>query len=187
MLRIVMLALVVALAAGCSSNPKDDNANGAKVDERTANGSQDGAQSRGMSDGEGTDGSAMTDAQKYSMEQLDNPNSALSIRTIYFAYDSSEITTESQELLTEHARLLGYNPGTQIVLEGHTDERGTRDYNLALGERRSKAVHEFLTAQGVNPSQLEVISYGEERPVAFEHNESAWQLNRRVELIYPGK
>jgi len=184
MLRIVMLALLLVLA-GCSTTGSDKDTDGAQVEGRTDGSSGQDAQSTGMKDAEGMDGGAMSDAQKYSREQLDNPNSPLSIRTVYFAFDSSEINAESQELLVEHARLLSYNPDIQVVLEGHADERGTRDYNLALGERRAKSVHEFLTAQGVNPTQLEVISYGEERPVALEHDESAWQLNRRVELIYP--
>ena len=121
---------------------------------------------------------------KYSIEALNDADSPLSVRTIYFAFDSAELTPESSDSLIEHARFLTLNTGIKIVLEGHTDERGTRDYNLALGEGRAKSVHEFLTSQGVNSNQLEVISFGEEQAVATEHNETAWQLNRRVELIY---
>lgn len=178
-----MLLLVLA---GCTTTGGDKDGDGAQVEERTGDSSSNqDAQASGMKDGEGMNGSSMSDAQKYSIQALNDPNSTLSIRTVYFAFDSSEISAESQELLVEHARFLSYNPEVQVVLEGHADERGTRDYNLALGERRAKSVHEFLTAQGVNHTQLEVISYGEEKPVDLEHNESAWALNRRVELIYP--
>lgn len=185
MLKIVLLMLLLVMA-GCTTTGGDKEMEGAQVEDRNSDGNtnQDG-QATGYKDGEGMDGSSMSEAQKYSMQALNDPNSPLSIRTIYFAFDSSEISAESQELLIEHARFLSYNPEVQVVLEGHADERGTRDYNLALGERRGKSVHEFLTSQGVNPSQLDVISYGEERPVALEHDDSAWQLNRRVELIYP--
>ncbi len=122
--------------------------------------------------------------EKYSMQALNDADSPLSIRTIYFAFDSSELSPESSDVLIEHAKFLSLNPSVKVILEGHTDERGTRDYNLALGEGRSKSVHEYLTSQGVSMSQLEVVSYGEEQPVATEHNESAWQLNRRVEIVY---
>ena len=73
-----------------------------------------------------------------------------------------------------------------MVLEGHADERGTREYNIALGERRAKAVQKYMLLQGASQSQIDVISFGEERPVALGHDESAWSLNRRVEILYPG-
>jgi peptidoglycan-associated lipoprotein len=81
---------------------------------------------------------------------------------------------------------LAQNPNVSVILEGHTDERGTREYNLALGERRAKSVQQLMQVQGVLPDQIQVISFGEERPVALDHSESAWRLNRRVELLYSG-
>lgn len=107
----------------------------------------------------------------------------LSKKIVYFDYDSSSITAESRQIIEAHARQLA-NSGGNVVLEGHADERGTREYNLALGEARAKSVKAVMTALGVAPSAIQTISYGEERPVALEHNESAWQLNRRVEIIY---
>jgi len=82
--------------------------------------------------------------------------------------------------------LLSSNPDVSVVLEGHADERGTREYNLALGERRAKAVEQLLVLQGVGQNQIQVISFGEERPVALGHDEEAWRLNRRVEFLYSG-
>lgn len=110
----------------------------------------------------------------------------LTKRVIYFAFDSSEVTEEGRDLLALHARHLTQHAEISVILEGHADERGSREYNLALGERRAKAVERLLTLQGVSAKQLQVISFGEERPVAFGHDESAWQLNRRVELLYSG-
>lgn len=117
---------------------------------------------------------------------LDDPASPLSKRTIYFDFDSYEVKAADRELIQAHARYLAQNPNEKIVLEGHTDERGTREYNIALGERRAKAVTQLMLLQGVSQSQLDMISFGEERPVALGHDESAWSLNRRVEILYSG-
>ena len=117
---------------------------------------------------------------------LDDPASPLSKRTIYFDFDSYEIKPADRELIQAHARYLAQNSNEKIVLEGHTDERGTREYNIALGERRAKAVSQLLLLQGVSQSQVDMISFGEERPVALGHDESAWSVNRRVEILYSG-
>lgn len=108
-------------------------------------------------------------------------------RVIYFDFDKSEVKTEFQDLITKHAEYIAGHPDITVVLEGHADERGTREYNIALGERRAKAVKQMLVLQGVAEKQLQVISFGEERPVALGHDESAWSLNRRVELLYSGQ
>ncbi len=106
-------------------------------------------------------------------------------RIIYFDYDKNTIRPEAQIILEEHAAYITNHPNAYVRLEGHTDERGSREYNLALAERRAEAAKEVLLILGVFENQLVTISYGEEQPVALEHNEEAWQLNRRVELIYP--
>jgi len=103
------------------------------------------------------------------------------IKTFYFEFDSSDLKQDAMRALDVHARDL-QGSGKRVVLEGHTDERGTREYNMALGERRAKAVQRYLVLQGVSPAQLELVSYGEERPVAGGHTESDWAQNRRVEL-----
>ena len=115
---------------------------------------------------------------------LDDPASLLSNRTVYFEYDSSEITGPDRPVIEAHGRYLADNPGASVTLEGHADERGSREYNLALGERRANAVRQLMTLLGAAGSQIRVVSYGEERPAAEGHDESAWSLNRRVEIIY---
>ncbi|WP_127477754.1 peptidoglycan-associated lipoprotein Pal [Sulfurivermis fontis] len=141
----------------------------------------------GRDDGRGgvETGSAQLGGE-FGASPLTDPASPLAKRVIYFAFDSSEVTPEGRELIATHARYLAQNPEISVVLEGHADERGSREYNLALGERRAKAVERLMTLQGVGARQVQVISFGEERPVAFGHDESAWRLNRRVELLYSG-
>ena len=118
-------------------------------------------------------GSSITEAPTASM-----PN----IRTIHFAFDSSDISGENQAIVEGWAAYLAANAGAKVRLEGHCDERGTREYNVGLGERRANAVVQALTSRGVSQSQLSVTSFGEERPVAEGHDESAWTQNRRVEI-----
>lgn len=102
---------------------------------------------------------------------------------VLFEYNSSAIDERSTVIVTAHARHLGKNGGARVTLEGHADERGTRDYNLALGERRAQAVAQLMNAQGAQ-SSIQTISYGEERPVDPGHTEAAWKQNRRVEIKY---
>lgn len=102
----------------------------------------------------------------------------------HFDFDQAIVKRAGHMELKKHAQVLSGNRMLQVRLEGHADERGTREYNLALGERRANAVRAYLIAQGVSRSQVEVVSYGEEKPVNSGHNESSWAQNRRVEIIY---
>ena len=104
-------------------------------------------------------------------------------KIVYFEYNSTAVDRRSKVILKAHALYLSKRSGTRVSLEGHADERGTRDYNLALGERRAKVVADVLAAEG-SASQNQTISYGEERPADTSHTESAWQKNRRVEIKY---
>ncbi|AWL28315.1 peptidoglycan-associated lipoprotein [Acinetobacter defluvii] len=108
----------------------------------------------------------------------------LAKRVVHFDYDSSDLSNEDYQTLQAHAQFLVANANSKIALTGHTDERGTREYNMALGERRAKAVQSYLITNGVNPGQLEAVSYGKEMPINAGHNEAAWKENRRVELNY---
>ncbi len=99
--------------------------------------------------------------------------------TIYFAYDSSSLSAEAKAVLSAQAQYLRDNPSTSVVIEGHADERGTREYNLALGERRANSVRQYLVGAGVDSSRVTTISYGKERPVAPGSDETSWALNRR--------
>ena len=114
---------------------------------------------------------------------LNDPNSPLSKRVIYFDYDSSTIKPEYVEILRAHARYVATTPKAKVMLEGHTDERGTREYNLALGERRANATKNFLVALGVDAARIETISYGKERPAVLGSNEEAWAQNRRGVMV----
>jgi peptidoglycan-associated lipoprotein len=103
---------------------------------------------------------------------------------IYFDFDQSTIKAEFRTALNGHAAYLSQNPSASIVLEGHADERGTREYNIALGERRGNAVSRYLVVQGVSIDAIEVVSFGEERPVNAGHDSASWSENRRVEIRY---
>lgn len=105
-------------------------------------------------------------------------------RVIYFEFDSADVRPESRPVVEAHARYLTANPSVAVVLEGHTDERGTREYNIALGERRAEAVRRLLSAYGVPARQVRILSYGEERPAAAGQAEADSAQNRRVEIIY---
>lgn len=120
---------------------------------------------------------------------VDNPNAVITgadtlQAIVYFAFDSSEITPQAASVLDQHAALLRANPAANIIIAGHTDERGSREYNMALGERRAQAARNYLAAQGVDASNVRVISYGEERPIAAGNTEEAYAQNRRAELAY---
>ncbi len=124
---------------------------------------------------------------RYTPADLRNPASILSQRVIYFDYDSSNIKPEYQAMVNAHAALLAAYPNLKVKLEGHADERGSREYNVALSERRGYAVQDYVLLKGVKLDQVEVIGYGEEIPAVFGHDESAWGKNRRVEIRYAGE
>lgn len=111
-------------------------------------------------------------------------NECLRGRVIYFDFDKSNINAEFEAVIACHAKYLRDRPMARMTLEGNTDERGTREYNIALGERRGNAVASALEAAGASADQIKVVSYGEERPVCREHNEGCWHQNRRVNISY---
>jgi peptidoglycan-associated lipoprotein len=120
-------------------------------------------------------------------EDLDNPMSLLSKRVVYFDYDQATIRSEYREMLSLHARYLSENPSARMTVEGHADERGSREYNLALGEKRGYSVANLLNAQGAAAGQVTVVSYGEERPEATCSDDSCWSQNRRGVIVYTAK
>jgi peptidoglycan-associated lipoprotein len=123
---------------------------------------------------------------RYTVESLDT-DACLRQRVVYFDLDKTDIHSEFQAAIACHAAYLRQFPGARVSLEGNCDERGTREYNLGLGERRGNSVQGALGSAGASTSQLNVVSYGEERPVCREHGESCWQKNRRVEIVYTAK
>ncbi|HET7662883.1 MAG TPA: peptidoglycan-associated lipoprotein Pal [Rhodanobacteraceae bacterium] len=122
----------------------------------------------------------------YTPADLDS-DPCLRQRVVYFDFDKSTIKPEFQQIMACHAKYLQDRPSAHVRLEGNTDERGSREYNLGLGERRGNAVEAALEANGASASQIEVVSYGEERPVCRQHNESCWSKNRRVNIVYTSK
>ena len=185
----IVLAGAVVLAAcegtvGTVGTVEDDAGTGAQTSggaSATGTG-DDSVSSTGGATAAGTTG---TDAPgSFQGHPLDDPASPLAARTIYFEFDSSEVPESERITIEAHARYLSERPGASISLEGHADERGSREYNVALGERRAEAVRQLMALLGAGDPQIRTISYGEERPVAAEHDESAWRLNRRVEVIY---
>ena len=187
---VLPFACAAALAAcGGVTGTMDDRG----ADSSATAGQDGGASTSGVADGAlsgtaipGTDTAAdgLTISGAFQGHPLDDPNSPLAARTIYFEYDSEEVLGSEQATIEAHARYLAEHPGTSLTLEGHADERGTREYNVALGEGRAVAVRRLMTLFGASGQQIRTISYGEERPVAAEHDESAWRLNRRVEIVY---
>ncbi len=174
--RHLLLAFLLVFIAGCgSTETKDDRA--AEVVDGTGEGT-------GAEDADGTSASGAGEAGKFSGDALDDPDSPLSQRSIYFDYDSSEIRSEYRPIIEAHAQYLSENPDTMMTLEGNTDERGSREYNLALGEGRAESVKRQMVLLGASAGQIRTVSYGEERPVADGHNEDAWRLNRRVDIVY---
>ena len=133
---------------------------------------------------EGTQTYGAGEGDKSSMSALDDPNSPLYTRIIYFEYDSSEIQAQYRPTVEAHAAYLASNPNVRVTLEGHADERGSREYNLALGERRAESVKRQMTLLGASDSQIRLVSYGEERPAIDGHDDYAWSQNRRVEILY---
>ena len=115
---------------------------------------------------------------------LNDPNSPLAKRSVYFDFDSYSVKDEYQSVLQAHAQYLKTHPERHVLIQGNTDERGTSEYNLALGQRRAEAVRRSLALMGVADSQMEAVSLGKEKPVALGHDEESWAQNRRADLVY---
>ncbi len=118
------------------------------------------------------------------VDPLNDPNSPLAKRSVYFDFDSYSVKSSDQPLLQAHARYLSAHPQRHVLIQGNTDERGTSEYNVALGEKRAEAVRHELTLLGVPDSQIEAVSLGKEKPVALGHDEASWAQNRRADLAY---
>lgn len=172
--RVACLVLVATLAA-CGSSVKLDEA---PVEDRNTPSTGQIGQG-GL--GNGVDPRTVTGVQ---VPGMDAQQPAALARIVYFDYDSFEINPEFNATLEANARYLKANPSRKVGLEGHTDERGGREYNLALGQKRAEAVRRSLTMLGVSDGQMEAVSFGEEKPAVMGMDEAAYAKNRRVELRY---
>jgi peptidoglycan-associated lipoprotein len=124
---------------------------------------------------------------KTEINPLTDPNNILSKRSMYFDYDKYVVKTEYQDLIAAHAKYLAEHPNMSISIQGNADERGSREYNLALGQKRAVAVKMALSTHGVADKQMETVSFGQEKPKATGHDEASWSLNRRADIAYQGE
>lgn len=175
MQRILVLVLIAFLGvglAGCKTKPPKT--------EPPAPASEVGASSQASGAG-----GANAAGQNAGDDETAGPQAGLlAKRVVYFDFDSSEIKGEGTDIVGAHAKYLANNPTARVRLEGHTDDRGSREYNIGLGERRAQSVRRALLLQGATEAQLSTVSYGAERPAVAGHDEAAWAKNRRVEIVY---
>jgi len=169
------LLSVALVMTGCASRKPATAANAGTTNPSTVN-------TTGLSEDAALNAQNLAGASSKGVTEANK--AALAKRVVHFDYDSSDLSAEDYQTLQAHAQFLMANANSKVALTGHTDERGTREYNMALGERRAKAVQSYLITSGVNPQQLEAVSYGKEAPVNPGHDESAWKENRRVEINY---
>jgi peptidoglycan-associated lipoprotein len=169
--RMAGLLLVAALTA-CGSSVKLEDA---PVEDRNTS---------TLPSGDGTTGVDPRNVAEVQVPGIDVPQPAALSRVVYFDYDSFVVREDSAAVLEANARFLKANPNRRVGLEGHTDERGSREYNIALGQKRAEAVRRALSVLGVSESQMEPVSFGEERPAAMGLDESSYAKNRRVEVTY---
>jgi len=175
-LKLVLLTIVAILLAGCgTTGDKQRQQTSSRLESRTV--SRAPASAPAVSQG-------LAEDTEFSAAALDDPEGPLSVRTVYFDYDSSAVREEFRETVTAHASYLAANASASVTLQGHADERGTREYNRALGEARALSVRSQLVLLGATAEQIKTVSYGEERPVAEGHDEKSYAVNRRVEILY---
>ena len=174
MKRLIIPTLLALLVAGCSSTPDTAEQTGAPVESRTSSGNVATVTAGDM------------DSRKLPPE-LTDPKSILSKRSVYFDYDKFDIKAEYKDLVAAHAKFLVNNRQFKMLIQGNTDERGSREYNVALGQKRADAIKQMLIMLGAREEQVESVSLGEEKPKNAGQNEAAWAENRRGDMLYSGE
>ncbi len=184
MRRILMSVVIASVLAGCASTDTKDE--GAPVIDR-----QPQAATKPEAAPKQTPPPAPTvkrvESQSVAANPLKDPGSVLSKRSIYFDYDSFSVKEDDKPLVSAHAKFLTDNRNRKITIQGNTDERGSREYNISLGQRRADSVKKMMMLLGVTDSQVETVSFGEEKPAVQGGDESAWSKNRRAEIVYDGE
>ncbi|HWM71308.1 MAG: peptidoglycan-associated lipoprotein [Gammaproteobacteria bacterium] len=172
-LMVLMLAVALTSAGGCASKkPKPGASQSTEVGNNTA-------------DAAGAGSDAANAGNVGSDEDAAGPQGGLlAKRIVYFDFDSSDIKGEGNDVVAAHSKYLASHASTRVRLEGNTDDRGSREYNIGLGERRAQAVRRALLLQGATEAQIATVSYGAERPAVVGNDEAAWSKNRRVEIVY---
>lgn len=168
MKKIMLSVLLSSLLAACASQGTKDQSK-AGVEDRTGQQGQQAA----------TSGAAAN--------PLKDPSNILSKRSVYFDFDKSNVKDEYKPMVEAHAKYLTGHADAKVTVQGNTDERGSREYNIALGQRRADSVKKMMNVLGVADKQIETVSFGEEKPKADGHDEAAWHQNRRADLVYQGE
>lgn len=169
-MKYLALLAALILAAGCATTETQD-ADAAE-------------QARLEAERQAAEQGGVGTPERMETDPLEDPANELADRVVYFEFDRSDIPTQHLNTLDAHARYLVQNPNVKVRLEGHADERGSREYNIGLGDRRAQAVRRILLFQGVANDQVSTVSYGEERPAVEGHDEQVYAQNRRVEIVY---
>ena len=182
MRKWIIVAFVVALVAGCKSTEEK-----APVEEGAPAATAPAATPGATTSGATTPGVAGTAGGPYSRAALRDPNSILSKRSIYFEFDDATIKDQYRPIIEAHAKYLQVNRNARVTLQGNTDERGTREYNIALGQRRADAVKKMMVLLGAQEIQIETVSFGKEKPRREGHDETSWNENRRVDIVHAGE
>jgi peptidoglycan-associated lipoprotein len=184
-MRAIVIALGFLLFAGCQTTPEDPQA--AAVEDRGKPGAgKPGAQAQPVERPK-IAAVDVTAGRKEAASALKDPANILSKRTIFFDYDKFDVKDEYRGLVEAHARYLRDNPGAKMLIQGNADERGSREYNVGLGQRRSDNVKKMLMLLGAKEAQIESVSLGEEKPMCVDHSEDCWSKNRRGDILYSGE
>ena len=182
MKRIILAA--AAILAACSSTPTKEQEGAAVEDRNAAAAAAAAAQQKPQTQTTGPTSKPL-ESSSMSGDPLKDPSNILSKRSVYFELDSNVVKEEFKPVVAAHARYLQQNRGVKMTVQGNADERGSREYNLALGQRRADAVKQAMQLLGAQPDQIESVSFGEEKPKASGHDEKSWSENRRADLAYP--
>lgn len=180
MKQLLAVLLVAGLVAGCATGPTKEQ-EGAAVEDR---GAQPVKPQPPVKPADTGPAAKPLDTGRVGGDPLTDPQNILSKRSVYFDFDSYVVKDEFKPIVSAHATYIARNPSAQVRLEGHADERGSREYNLALGQKRADAVKQLLQLLGASPKQIETVSFGEEKPKASGSTEAAWAENRRVDIRY---
>ena len=176
MKKLFALVAALSLLAGCASTPMPESKAG--VEDRTATGTPAA---------QGGAAAPVAPQAQQQMNPLKDPKNILSKRSIFYDYDKYDVKDEYKPLLQAHAQYLAQNPGAKMLIQGNCDERGSREYNIALGQKRADGVKKMLQLMGAKESQIESVSLGEEKPRCTEQTEECYSQNRRSDMLYPGE
>lgn len=171
MKKVVLSVLLSSLLAACASQGMKEEPKAAVVDKSAGQKAETGAAA----------------GQGIAVNPLKDPNNILSKRSVYYDFDSSAVKDEYKPMVEAHAKYLASHADAKVTVQGNTDERGSREYNIALGQRRADSVKKIMNVLGASDKQIETVSFGEEKPKATGHDEASWKQNRRSDIVYQGE